>query len=239
MQYEERMAATGNDNADACEPEYARAIVHAIRPWQREFRSRFGATLFYLADEYYLTAGEKVPGAALCDGFEQYENGIGMTRRLLDDCRRSLRTMARRGLTLSPMRVTIGCGTLIAPVMTALAAEVEQATRVRFQVVPIPNTLFGPRINVSGLLGARDVIVALQAVGPGDVVFLPRTSLDYFGRHFLDSGTPAEVQAAIGRPIAFAAFWSELLDQLLDFQEAHTLAVPGPGRSTNGKFWST
>jgi putative radical SAM enzyme (TIGR03279 family) len=238
MQYEERVARVGGADADACEPDYAHRLVRTVRPWQREYQQRYGVSLVYLADEYYLTAGMRPPGAVLYDGFEQYENGIGMTRRLLDDCHRSLRTFARRGISLRPTRITIGCGTLIAPTMAALAEEVSAVTGSRFSVVPIANTLFGPRINVSGLLGARDAIRALQSDGAGDLVFLPRTSLDYFGRHFLDDGTPANVEQAIGRPVAYASFWSDLLDQVLDVQDGNSVALPGRGRTTNGKFWA-
>ncbi|HLZ73114.1 MAG TPA: DUF512 domain-containing protein [Dehalococcoidia bacterium] len=239
MQYEERAAARGKDDLDACEPAFARELIAAVRPWQRAFRKATGAGIVYLADEYYLSAGVPVPGASLYDGFEQYENGIGMTRRLIDDCRRALRWLGRRGIAFRPLDVTLGCGTLIAPTLAYLAEEVGAATGLRFNVVPIENTLFGPRINVSGLLGAGDTIGALRAESLGELVFLPRTALDYFGRHQLDDGTPADIAHAIGRPVAFASLWSELLDQLLDFQERGAVAAPGPGRSTNGKFWAS
>jgi putative radical SAM enzyme (TIGR03279 family) len=239
MQYEERMAATGKEKVDACDPDFARAILKQVRPWQREYRRRHGVSLVYLADEYYLTAGAAIPGAVMYDGFEQYENGIGMTRRLIDDCHRSLRLIARRGLRFREMQVTVGSGALIAPTLRMLADEVTLATGLAFEVVLIENTLFGPRINVSGLLGAGDTIGALRASTLGEVVFLPRTSLDYFGRHFLDDGTPADVERVVGRPVAFASMWSELLDQVLDFQEQAYVMAPGLGRSTNGKFWAT
>ncbi len=239
MQYEERAAARGKDDLDACDPEYARQLIAAVRPWQRAFRRATGASIVYIADEYYLTAGVPVPGAALYDGFEQYENGIGMTRRLIDDCRRSLRWLARRGVRFAPLDITIGSGTLIAPTLSRLADDVTAATGLRFAIVPIENTLFGPRINVSGLLGAGDAIGALRTRPLGDLVFLPRTALDYFGRHMLDDGTPADIARAIGRPVAFASMWSELLDQVLDYQERGAVEAPGPGRSTNGKFWAS
>ncbi|HZQ36123.1 MAG TPA: DUF512 domain-containing protein [Dehalococcoidia bacterium] len=239
MQYEERAAARGKDDLDACDPAFARALIASVRPWQRTFRRATGASIVYLADEYYLTAGVPVPGAARYDGFEQYENGIGMARRLIDDCRRALRWLARRGERFAPMSVTIGCGTLIAPTLARLAEEVGAATGLRFDVVPIENTLFGPRINVSGLLGAGDTIGALRTRPLGDLVFLPRTALDYFGRHMLDDGTPADIAHAIGRSVSFASMWSELLDQVLDLQETGAVEAPGPGRSTNGKFWAS
>jgi len=239
MQYEERMAATGKHNPDACDPAFAGALIGAVKPWQAAFRKQYGVSLVYLADEYYLVAGLPLPGAARYDGFEQYENGIGMTRRLIDDCRRALRWLARREVVFEPLSITVGCGTLIAPTLARLAAEVNVATALRCTVAPVENTLFGPRINVSGLMGAGDAIGALRATTPGDLVFLPRTALDYFGRHLLDDGTPADIARAIGRPVAFASMWSELLDQTLDYQAQHRLSAPGPGRSTNGKFWAT
>lgn len=238
MQYEERRTQTGKANPDACEPDYARALVAQVQPWQRVFRKQFSATLVHIADEYYLTAGAKIPGPRSYDGFDQYENGIGMTRCLIDDCRRVQRLIARRGIVFRPMRVTLGCATLIAPTLAALAGDVAATTGLTFNVAPIDNTLFGPRINVAGLLGAGDTIGALRASDLGEVVFLPRTSLDYFGRHFLDDGEPADVARAIGRPVAFASMWSELLDQLLEYQADQQLAAPGRGRSTNGKFWA-
>lgn len=238
MQYEERMAATGKENVDACEPEFARALITQTKSWQRAFRAQRGSTLVYLADEYYLAAGVRVPGARLYDGFEQYENGIGMTRRLLDDCHRSLRLIKRREIKFEPLSITLGCGTLIAATLAGLADEVATATGLHFEIVPIENTLFGARINVSGLLGAGDVIGSLRASGAGELVMLPRAALDYFGRHFLDDGTPADVERAVGRPIAFASTWSDLLDQVLDFQEEARTALPGPATATNGKFWA-
>jgi hypothetical protein len=93
-------------------------------------------------------------------------------------------------------------------------------------------------VNVAGLMGAGDVIGALRAAGPDGLVVLPRTSLDYFGRHFLDDGTPADVMRALNRPALFASFWSDLLDGVLDFQESGTVEAPGPGSAPNGRFWS-
>ncbi len=93
MTAEERIArGAHSDQIEGCTPEHARAIIAQVTPYQRRFRKEHGRTLVYLADEYYLSAGIDPPGAAHYDGFAQYENGIGMTRSLIDDWRR-----ARRG----------------------------------------------------------------------------------------------------------------------------------------------
>lgn len=232
MQFEQRMGLIGKALAETrrCSPAYARRIVRQVRRWQRRFLAEHGAAIVHAADEYYLLAGARVPAAVHYDGFPQYENGIGMTRALIDDWRRTRRTLlssrpsrrpaatplahAGEGLEVRaapPPRLTVACGTLIAPALTRLFAEFSDVTGLAVQVIPVPNRRFGERINVSGLLTASDFIAELQGRDLGDAVLLPRAALDYFGRKFLDDGTPADVERALGRPVRFASDLSEAL----------------------------
>ncbi|HTE84535.1 MAG TPA: DUF512 domain-containing protein [Dehalococcoidia bacterium] len=248
IQYVERMEAVGKDGVETLTSEYARTLVRQAQRWQRRLRPELGVSFCYLSDEYYLTAGTRVPAAPKYDGFSQYENGVGMTRALLDDWRRKRRRLLsgrddtepsprRRGRSESrpyARRLTLACGEMIAPLLTTMAAEVAAVTNLEIDVVPVRNTFFGDSIRVSGLLGAGDFIGALRSVPLGDAVFLPRSALDYFGRHFLDDGTPADVERVIGRPVGFATAWSEVLGQLDDASagfETH------PNANANGKFW--
>ena len=66
-----------------------------------------------------------------------------------------------------------------------------------------------------------------------DCVVLPRPSLDYFGRHFLDSMTVDELESRIGLPVTFATQWKEVLRILL-----YGPGRPGPNAAPNGAFWS-
>lgn len=278
MQFEQRMGLIGKALAETrrCSPAYARCIVRQIRGWQRRFRHEHGTAIVHAADEYYLLAGARVPAAVHYDGFPQYENGIGMTRVLIDDWRRTRRALTRNpspecgkgpaagtdppgprsagvgramlcrgvpdgrgeGAPRPALRVTVACGTLIAPTLTRLFAEFSALTGITVQVVPVPNRRFGERINVSGLLTAGDFIAALQGRDLGDAVLLPRTALDYFGRKFLDDGTPADVERALGRPVLFAAELSEALTRLEAFLATHRPSEPALPARTNGIFWA-
>lgn len=238
IQYEERMALTGKQGVQTCTPEYARGLIAAVTPWQRRFRRELGATFCHISDEYYLTAVKPIPAAYRYDGFSQYENGIGMVRTLIDDWRRVRRHIHRAGVRFPALRISVACGTLIAPTLARLAADVSEATDLRIRVTPVENTFFGENIRVSGLLGAGDIIGALRQQPLGDIIFLPRSSLDYFGRHFLDDGTPADLERVLGRPIAFATAWSELLEQLRELQRGAERFYTTPNRSSNGKFWA-
>lgn len=210
---EERIVRAGHgQEIEALSSEGARSVLRQVVPWQRAFRRRWGLSLVYLADEYYLAAGAALPSAARYDGYPQFENGVGMARSLIDGWRRARR---RAGGGVRPRsalrRVTLVCGTLIEPLLRGLALELAGLTGLHLEVIALENRFFGPRVNVSGLLVAEDVIEGLRGRSLGDLGVLPRYALDYAGERFLDDGTPADVEAALGVPIAFARTMEEVL----------------------------
>ena len=221
----------------ACTPAEARATLRQINRWQRSARETRGASTVFAADEFYLTAGARIPAARRYDGFAQWENGIGMIRTLLDDWTATRRRLRRSGSPpAAPGSVTIACGTLIAPVLQRLCAEAAALLGARIDVVPVVNPLFGARVNVSGLLPGQAFIEQLRAQPDlGAQVLLPRASLDYFGRHFLDDVTPDAVSRALKRPVAFAYTLSEIVEWLTASEGAPPAVRP---TRSNGRAWS-
>ena len=210
--------------------DYAREIVRILQPLQKEFRKRFGATIVQCSDEYYVTAGLPIPGRATYDGFPQYENGIGMVRTMLDDwswTKRRLKPGVGKG-----KRVLVGTAALIAPTLAKVAEEVSAATGAEIRVKGVTNTVFGERVNVSGLVCGKDYVEQLEGE-EADFVILPRPSLDYFGEKFLDSMTVEEAAERLGSPLAFAALWSDVVEIL---ERGPT--PPHRNEAPNGAFWS-
>lgn len=222
---------------EGCTPGHARAIIAQVAPYQRRFRREIGRTLVYLADEYYLIAGDEPPGAAHYDGFPQYENGIGMARSLIEDWKRVKRSHPDGArLADGVRRISFVCGTLIAPTLARIAREFEAMTGAEVRVHAIDNTFFGPRVNVSGLLTGQDLQRALRGRELGDLAVLPRYALDYTGSRFLDEGTPPALQEALGVPLAFATTLREVLQIAAEPLESQ-LAGATAGATTNGKAW--
>jgi putative radical SAM enzyme (TIGR03279 family) len=213
--------------------EYAETLVAQVTRWQKLLRKQRGSALVQCSDEYYVTAGEEVPPASWYDGFPQYENGIGMVRTMLEDWRRTRRKLLKLGPNaFAGRQLVIGCGVLIGGRLREIAAEFEELSGARIEVRPVTNTVFGERVNVSGLLCGGDYIRELAGLGP-DCFVLPRPSLDYFGRHFLDSRTIEEVERDLGAPLTFASQWSDVL-QILEKGPKR----PGKNARPNGAFWS-
>ena len=186
-------------------PEEAGPILTQISAWQREYRRQYGLNLVYASDEWYLLAGLEVPPAEEYDGFPQLENGVGLTRVFLDEEFRVSGCEFRVG------RVTLVCGTLIAPLLERKAAELSE---VAVELVPVENRFFGATVTVSGLLTGRDVIEALRDHDLGDLVFLPRAMFDAAGELTLDDMSPAAIGERLGVRVEVAGTMGEVVGSL-------------------------
>lgn len=185
------------------------ALVRQLRPYQRRFRAEWGTDFAVLSDEVYLRAGLPFPPASRYDGYAQYENGVGMTRWLLDDTRRLLR---RRGIpgSLAGTRAALVCGAMAAPVLTELAARVGEVTGAQLDVISIRNHFWGETVWISGLLAGQDIADQAGSRAGHDSVFLSPKTLDSSGSVLIDDWTPARLADALGAPVRVAASFSEI-----------------------------
>jgi putative radical SAM enzyme (TIGR03279 family) len=191
-------------------PQEAKALVKQVSLWSGEFRERYGCSLVYLADEFYLLAGLLPPPAEEYDGFPQLENGIGLVRRLLDE--------AINKPSAAKAKKSLVCGTLIAPLLEEMAKEFSLQDPVggallstQIEVIPIENRFFGPTITVSGLLTGQDVIEALSGRHLGEPLYLPRSMFDARGEITLDGMTVEDMEAVLGVKVTMAETMSEVL----------------------------
>ena len=145
--------------------ESARAVLDAIRPFQRRAMDERGAPWVYAADEFYRNAWreellEHVPPASFYGDFEMFEDGIGIIRSTLDDWMfaerngligdavEALRRMNRKAL----MVVGLAQREFLDPLVSA------SGIRDVFQPLYIENGFFGGNVDVTGLLVGQDII---------------------------------------------------------------------------------
>jgi putative radical SAM enzyme (TIGR03279 family) len=206
-------------------------VMARVERWQHEFAAEPGAhgmPFAYLSDEWYYTTRRPFPPARHYGSYAQIENGVGMTRKLLDDWRHEKKALAqqveqvRHGAmsdattadSTPARRIGILTSAMAEPVMRRIAREVGQATGLETRVVVVVNQLFGPIVTVAGLLGARDTLDAIARdfadFGPHDLLLLPRVMLDNAGARFLDDVTLAEFTAQVTPRVVFAKTAAEL-----------------------------
>jgi NifB/MoaA-like Fe-S oxidoreductase len=182
-------------------PDEAARILDLIAPYQRRFRAELGTGLVYPSDEFYLLAGRPLPPAATYDGMPQYSNGIGMARDFLDGWAKARRRLPAR--LPRPARLTLVCGTLIAPVLRRVAARLNQIENLDAGLLPVVNQFFGETVTVSGLLTGQDVAAALRAAG-AERALLPRLMFDHTGARTIDEYTPERIAGESGARVAVA-----------------------------------
>lgn len=177
--------------------EEANLIIEQVEQYQCRFTEETGDTPFvYLSDEWYYLTGREFPPAHHYGAYAQIENGVGMTRYLIEQWRMGKRRLPRRMPV--PRKVTLVTSTMAQPVIEDFAADLRTIPNLEVQTLPVINKFFGPEITVAGLLCGQDVLEALNALeDPGDLILLPRVMLDNEGKRFLDDITVEDFQASL------------------------------------------
>jgi NifB/MoaA-like Fe-S oxidoreductase len=165
------------------DPVIARAIIRTVQRYHRAFRKRYGIGLVYLADEFFIKTGASFPETGYYDDFPQYENGVGMARRFLDELGGLDRIRKVRGRFLALT------GKAAYPLVCALKRKLTVLMGNKdflFDVRAVENRFFGSCVTVAGLLCGRDL---RSQIGSGDKnydrVILPPDCVNDRGQ-FLD-----------------------------------------------------
>ncbi len=193
----------------------AETIIAQVELHQQHFAAEDpdGYPFVYLSDEWYFITGRDFPPAQHYGSYSQIENGVGMTRFLIDQWNRS-----KRKLPLAmpqPRRVTLVTSVMAHPVIEQFAEDMRQAEQLEVQVLPIVNKFFGEEVTVAGLLCGQDVLAALEENSNlGDLVLLPRVMLDNEGVRFLDDVTVAEFKARLPVRADFVRNAQETIDAI-------------------------
>jgi len=178
--------------------EEADALIEQVEVHQRRFEAKHedGYPFVYLSDEWYYLTGREFPPARHYGNYAQIENGVGMTRYLIEQWKAGQRRLPRK--MNQPRKVTLVTSAMARPVIEGFASDLRAIPNLEVQVVPIINQFFGPEVTVAGLLCAQDVLKTLnEQESLGDLVLLPRVMLDNEGKRFLDDVTVEEFQASL------------------------------------------
>lgn len=179
-------------------PEQAARLITLVNAYQQCFRREYGLGLVYLADEFYLNAGQTVPGSSYYDSFEQLENGIGLVRLLWDEF-----AQAEKGLpdAVPPRETHIITGVSGKAVLQPVVERLNQVAGVAVHLIPVVNSFLGSSITVTGLLTGGDIIKTLGNQYQGKNVLLPEIILKAGEELLLDDISVADIIRASGAEI--------------------------------------
>jgi len=178
--------------------QYARKIVSYIHRKQKGFLGDFGERFVYLADEWYLISGRRLPSLQYYGDLFQLENGVGLTRQFLKEFNAERRRI--KGSLKHPKSLHLLTGTLAQPILENYMAPVlEKFENLTVKVTGIVNEFYGPSVTVSGLLSGSDFIRCLEDE-EGDLFLLPPDCLNSDGLT-LDDMTVHDMMQKTGKHI--------------------------------------
>jgi len=170
-------------------------IITLIDGYQTRFRKEPGYGLVYLADEFYLAAGQPVPGDEYYDDYSQIENGIGLSRILLDDFSA---LEAQLPIEVPPRKVFLLTGESALPVMFTISRRLNAIAGLTVEVLPVKNSFFGGNVSVTGLLTGSDIIDCLGINYKGENIIIPEVVFRDGNDVLLDDVSIAEIAGITG-----------------------------------------
>ncbi|WP_273322989.1 DUF512 domain-containing protein [Vallitalea guaymasensis] len=173
--------------------EEAVEVLDIIHKWQDIIYEETGTHFIHAGDEFYLLADKPFPDEDNYDGYLQLENGVGMSRLLLDEfmlCYNEINTNEEL-----VRNVSIVTGTLAYNMIKDMIDKLEEKfPNVKVSIYPIINNFFGHNITVSGLLTGKDIIEQLKDKELGEELLLPCNLLRSGEETLLDDITVTDIE---------------------------------------------
>ena len=159
------------------------------------------------ADEYFIKAGRAVKDEEFYGGFEQIENGIGMTAKFMSEANAALLRIAEETdgnpKKAKPKKTLIISGVSAAEINRELAEKCCALSEgLEVEVLPVVNDFFGSTVTCTGLLTGKDMVKALEEFlkeRSADEVIIASNTMKEFEEVFLCGMTLKEFKKALKR----------------------------------------
>jgi putative radical SAM enzyme (TIGR03279 family) len=172
----------------------AAEVIKQVSIHQKRLLEEHDTRLIYLADEFYIKAGIKLPSYDEYEDFPQIENGVGLMSLLsyeFDEyLRRHAVKLGRQWPSHAPRTVSIATGKCAADHIKEMAQTLEKRYNgLRISVYAIENEFFGENVTVTGLLTGQDIYGQLKGRELGSELLISRSMLKSGEELFLDDYT--------------------------------------------------
>ena len=173
---------------------YARETLEILAGWQARFLKEYDYPFVFPSDEFFIKANLPFPPLSDYYDLPQLENGVGMVPLFREEVEKAASTLPKA--LRAPKTVTLVTGISFEEHFKKALRRI-RVSGLTLRPVAIRNDFFGASATVTGLLTGRDVIEQLKSRSLGDLVVIPRVTLNERG-YFLDNTTPEDVQKALG-----------------------------------------
>jgi putative radical SAM enzyme (TIGR03279 family) len=191
-------------------PQKAAEVILQVQALQEKFRNQMGSTFAWLADEWFLIAGQELPPESDYEDYPQIGNGVGSIRQFLKEFQQVAEKKLPRRLK-TPRKFTWVVGNAVEKAFEPIVQRLNQVEGLQVNLAALRSEYWGQEISVTGLLTGQDLL-KLKGRDLGDRILLPSVMLKQGDSCFLDDMTVEQLTTELGTPILPINGIEELID---------------------------
>ncbi|HEY9810080.1 MAG TPA: TIGR03279 family radical SAM protein [Halomicronema sp.] len=185
-------------------PEKAQEVIAQVQSLQAELGGKKKGNCIWLADEWFLIAGQDLPPASFYEDYPQIGNGVGSIRQFLTQFDEAFNKL--KISTASPRKRLIWVvGNAVEKAFLPIVEKLNSINGLEVEMVAMNSNYWGQKMTVTGLLTGQDLLDNLQGKNLGDGILLPSVMLKAGDTLFLDDLSVAEVAEKLNvkiRPVS-------------------------------------
>jgi putative radical SAM enzyme (TIGR03279 family) len=194
--------------------EKAREVIFQVRKLQQKLKETRGSNCVWLADEWFLIAGEELPCEAEYEDYPQIDNGVGSIRLFIKQFTQTAQKLLPA--KVEERKLTWVVGNAVEQAFQPLLKQLNEVEGLSVKMRALSSDYWGQDISVTGLLTGHDLILKLQGESLGDGILLPSVMLKHGESVFLDDKTVEEVASSLKVNIFPVASVEELIKSCIE-----------------------
>ena len=210
-----------NDGLIAISKEYARKIIQQVEKIQTSLQKIIGTRFCWLADEWYLIAGLKLPSYKTYENMPQESNGVGSIRSFLKTLETKTKSLPEK--IDKQRKVSWIVGKLVYEALLPTVNKLNKIDGLRINLYGLPSVYWGQDQVVTGLLTGEDLIIGLQNKDLGESIFIPSIMLKLNSDLFLDDKNITEVSNKLKTNIHVLDDTNDIISNLIGLSKTKEL----------------
>ncbi|MBN3926293.1 TIGR03279 family radical SAM protein [Nostoc sp. NMS4] len=180
--------------------EKAKEVISQVRILSQQFRQKFSSNVAWLADEWFLIAGEELPSESEYEEYPQIDNGVGSIQLFIKQFTAAA-TKLLPPKVYPQRKLTWVVGNAVENAFKPILKQLNSVEGLEVNMRALCSDYWGQSITVTGLLTGHDLLLNLQGQDLGEGILLPNVMLKHGELVFLDDMTIEELADKLGTKI--------------------------------------
>ncbi len=193
--------------------EYALKTIKQVEKIQTSLKKTIGTRFCWLADEWYLLAGIKLPSYKTYENMPQESNGVGSIRSFLKILETKTKSLPEK--VDKTRKVSWIVGKLVYEALLPTVKKLNSIDGLTINLYGLPSNYWGQDQVVTGLLTGEDLISGLLNKDLGESIFIPSIMLKHNSNLFLDDKNITEVSNKLKTNIHVLDDTNDIINNLI------------------------